>query len=108
MSRNGWCFNTELFLCQVNHFQMCSEPICERIFSTFHYSFMKEVHKCAPVAICSCLFMIRIILADDSIMPESFKDMNLDVMSKNGNKIVIQRTADVIHLAKKYRFFFKD
>lgn len=52
--------------------------------------------------------MIRIILADDSIMPESFKDLNLDVMSKNGNKTVTQRTADVIRLAKKYRFFFKE
>lgn len=69
---------------------------------------MEEIHKYAPVAICLCLFMIRIILADDSIMPENFKDMNMDVLSNNCNAVVIQRTADVLRLAQKYNFFFKN
>lgn len=68
---------------------------------------MKEIYKYAPVAIYLCLSMIRIILADDSIMPEHFRDINMDILSKNGNQAVIQRTADVIRLAQKFNFFFR-
>ncbi|KAM7342403.1 uncharacterized protein ACRADG_009844 isoform 1-T2 [Cochliomyia hominivorax] len=71
-------------------------------------NFREEVHKYASGAICQSLFMIRIILADDSIMPDNFEDMNMDVLTKNVNEIVIQRTADVIRLAQKFKFFFKE
>lgn len=68
---------------------------------------MKEIYKYAPVAIYLCLCMIRIILADDSIMPENFRDINMDLLSKYDNKAVTQRTADVLRLAQKFNFFFK-
>ncbi|XP_065369198.1 uncharacterized protein LOC135961600 [Calliphora vicina] len=98
----------ELFLLYYNSFIKCLNSVGSSTKNYSFESFLEEIHKYAPIAICLCLFMIRIILADDSIMPESFKDMNMDVLCKNGNQTVTQRTADVIRLAQKYKFFFRD
>ncbi|KAM7352836.1 uncharacterized protein ACRADG_005201 isoform 1-T2 [Cochliomyia hominivorax] len=80
--------------------------------STIQYSFvgfMKEIHNCAPVEICHALFMTKIILADNSTMPDNYKDINMDVLSRNvGKKNITEKTADIIRIAQKYKFFYKD
>lgn len=69
---------------------------------------MKELHKCAGIEICHALFMTKIILADNSTMPDDYKDINMDVLSRNvGKKNITEKTADIIRIAQKYRFFDK-
>ncbi|XP_005181822.1 uncharacterized protein LOC101893585 [Musca domestica] len=71
--------------------------------------FMKEIHRSAPVEICHATFMTKIILADNSTMPDDFKDMNMEVMSKNvGGKKIKEKIAAMIRLAEKYRLLYKD
>ncbi|XP_075153682.1 uncharacterized protein LOC142227167 [Haematobia irritans] len=76
--------------------------------STDQYSlvgFMKEISRCAPIEICHAIFMTKIILADNSTMPDDYKDMGMDVMSKNvGRKEISEKTAHIIRLAEKFKF----
>ncbi|XP_013103701.2 uncharacterized protein LOC106084516 [Stomoxys calcitrans] len=69
--------------------------------------FMKEIHRCAPIEICHAVFMAKIILADNSTMPDDYKDMGMDVMSKNlGGKEISEKIGHIIRLAEKYKFLF--
>ncbi|XP_023297100.2 uncharacterized protein LOC111679738 [Lucilia cuprina] len=101
-------YTNELFLLYYNSLIKCLNSVGISTKPYSFESFLSEIHKYAPVAICLVLFMIRIILADDSIMPDNFNDVNMEVLSKNGNQTVTRRTADVIRLAQKYDFFFRD
>lgn len=70
---------------------------------------MKEIIKCAPIEICHALFMTKIILADNSTMPDDYKDVNMDVLSRNvGKKNITEKTADIIRLSQKYKLFYRD
>ncbi|XP_023307518.2 uncharacterized protein LOC111689277 [Lucilia cuprina] len=84
-----------------------SVNVCTEEYS--FVGFMKEIHNCAPIEICHALFMTKIILADNSTIPEDYKDINMDVLSRNvGVKKITEKTANIIRIAQKYRFFYKD
>ncbi|KAI9585535.1 uncharacterized protein LOC119632912 [Glossina fuscipes] len=74
-----------------------------------YVGFLKEVHKRAPIQIATALFMVKIILADHSTLPDDYKDLDLSVMSKNvGKENITKRTSDIIRLAEKYNFFLSN
>jgi len=69
-------------------------------------SFLHEVQRVAPLEIPHALFMTKVILADSSTMPADFKDIDLNVLSKNaGVDAIVQRMSDIIRLCKKFKFF---
>ncbi|XP_059221383.1 uncharacterized protein LOC106084485 [Stomoxys calcitrans] len=78
--------------------------------STEQYSFvgfMKEVHNHAPVQIFHAVFLTKIILADNSTMPDDYRDIGMAVINQNvGIKEVSERTADIIRLTEKFRLLY--
>ncbi|XP_073827322.1 uncharacterized protein [Musca autumnalis] len=71
--------------------------------------FMKEIHRSAPVEICHATFMTKILLADNSTMPDDYKDMDMNVMSKNvGGKKIKEKIIEIIRLAEKFKLLYKD
>uniref|UniRef100_A0A1A9UMI8 CHK domain-containing protein n=1 Tax=Glossina austeni TaxID=7395 RepID=A0A1A9UMI8_GLOAU len=96
----------ELISLYYQSFLSCLNSLKIPTESYSYVGFLKEVHKQAPIEIATALFMVKIILADHSTLPDDYKDLDLSVMSKNvGKEHIIKRTSDIIRLAEKYNFF---
>ncbi|XP_061390617.1 uncharacterized protein LOC133325934 [Musca vetustissima] len=71
--------------------------------------FMKEIHRGAPIEICHATFMTKIILADNSTLPDDYKDMNMEVIGKNvGGKKIKEKITQIIRLAEKFKLLYKE
>uniref|UniRef100_A0A1A9WZX5 CHK domain-containing protein n=1 Tax=Glossina brevipalpis TaxID=37001 RepID=A0A1A9WZX5_9MUSC len=96
----------ELILLYYQSFLMCLESLKISTDDYSYVGFLKEVHKQAPIEMAAALFMLKIILADHSTLPDDYKDVDMSVMSKNlGKENITKRTSDIIRLAEKYNFF---
>ncbi|XP_017843919.2 uncharacterized protein LOC108600703 [Drosophila busckii] len=79
--------------------------VCTKAYS--FESFMAEVQRVAHLQIPHALFMVKVVLADNSTLPSEFKDMDMSVLSKNrGKETILNKVADIMHLAKKFNFFY--
>lgn len=66
--------------------------------------FLNEVRRVGPIEIPHPIFMTKVILADNSTLPEDFKDVDMSVLSKNrGLKTITKRMEDILRLAKKFK-----
>ncbi|CAD6998414.1 uncharacterized protein LOC101454585 [Ceratitis capitata] len=66
--------------------------------------FVNEVRRVGPIEISHPLFMTKVILADNSTLPEDFKDMDMSILSKNrGLKTITKRMSDILRVAKKFK-----
>ncbi|XP_061386963.1 uncharacterized protein LOC133321912 [Musca vetustissima] len=71
--------------------------------------FMKEIHRSAPIEICHATFMTKIILADNSTLPDDYKDVNMEVIGKNvGGKKIKEKITQIIRLAEKFKLLYKE
>uniref|UniRef100_A0A0A1WUS5 Calcium and calcium/calmodulin-dependent serine/threonine-protein kinase n=1 Tax=Zeugodacus cucurbitae TaxID=28588 RepID=A0A0A1WUS5_ZEUCU len=75
--------------------------------NTDEYSFdgfLNEVRRVGPIEIPHPIFMTKVILLDNSTLPEDFKDVDMSILSKNrGLKTITQRIEDILRLAKKFK-----
>ncbi|XP_049317347.1 uncharacterized protein LOC105229305 isoform X1 [Bactrocera dorsalis] len=66
--------------------------------------FLNEVRRVGPIEIPHPIFMTKVILADNSTLPEDFKDLDMTILSKNrGLHTITKRMEDVLRLAKKFK-----
>ncbi|XP_054744206.1 uncharacterized protein LOC129248610 isoform X1 [Anastrepha obliqua] len=69
-------------------------------------SFLSEVRRVGPIEIPHPIFMTKIILADNSTLPDDFKDVDISFLSKNrGLKAVTDRMEDIVRVAKKFKIY---
>ncbi|XP_016968670.1 uncharacterized protein LOC108036834 [Drosophila biarmipes] len=69
--------------------------------------FLEEVQRTAHMQLPHAIFMMKVILADNSTIPENFEDVNLSVMSKNtGIKTIVTKFEAILRLAKKFNIFY--
>ncbi|XP_036327743.1 uncharacterized protein LOC118740355 [Rhagoletis pomonella] len=69
-------------------------------------SFLNEVLRVAPIEFPHPLVMTKVILADNSTLPEDFKDLDISVITKNrGLDTIIKRMEDILRLGKKFKLY---
>ncbi|KAH8412146.1 hypothetical protein KR009_000092 [Drosophila setifemur] len=75
--------------------------------SSYTYEgFLEEVQRVAHLQIPHAIFMMRVILADNSTLPKEYKDVDLKVMSKNtGIKTILKHYEAILRLGKKFNIF---
>ncbi|XP_017004717.2 uncharacterized protein [Drosophila takahashii] len=77
---------------------------------TSNYSleiFLEEVKRTAYIQLPHAIFMMKVILADNSTIPENFKDVDFSVLSKNtGIKTIVAKFDAILRLAKKFNIFY--
>ncbi|XP_017046188.1 uncharacterized protein LOC108091478 [Drosophila ficusphila] len=72
-----------------------------------HEKFMKEVQEVAHLQLPHAIFMMKVILADSSTIPENFKDVDLSMLSKNtGIKSIVTKFEAILRLGKKFNIFY--
>ncbi|EDV30802.1 uncharacterized protein Dana_GF15043 [Drosophila ananassae] len=70
-------------------------------------AFLAEVQRVAHIQLPHAIFMMKVILADNSTIPDDFKDVDLSVLSKNtGIKTILSHYEAVLRLAKKFKVFY--
>ncbi|KAH8244581.1 hypothetical protein KR038_007337 [Drosophila bunnanda] len=68
--------------------------------------FLEEVQRVAHLQLPHALFMMKVILADNSTMPDDYKDMDFSVLSKNtGIKTIVTKFEAILRLGKKFNIF---
>ncbi|XP_020799093.1 uncharacterized protein LOC110176935 [Drosophila serrata] len=68
--------------------------------------FLKEVQRVAHLQLPHALFMMKVILADNSTIPDDYKDMDFSVLSKNtGIKTIVTKFDSILRLGKKFNIF---
>ncbi|XP_055839852.1 uncharacterized protein LOC129907564 [Episyrphus balteatus] len=68
--------------------------------------FMEEMHGIAPVQFHHAMFMSRVLLAEETNLPEDFKDYDLKTLKKPPPEALLQKLRDVTKLAQKFGFFW--
>ncbi|KAH8237856.1 hypothetical protein KR032_003995 [Drosophila birchii] len=69
--------------------------------------FLEEVQRVAHMQIPHALFMMKVILADNSTIPDDYKDMDFTVLSKNtGIKTIVTKFEAILRLGKKFNIFY--
>ncbi|KAH8353396.1 hypothetical protein KR084_010732 [Drosophila pseudotakahashii] len=69
--------------------------------------FLEEVKRTAYIQLPHAIFMMKVILADNSTIPENFKDVDFSVLSKNtGIKTIVAKFDAILRLAKKFNIFY--
>ncbi|XP_017065565.2 uncharacterized protein LOC108104171 [Drosophila eugracilis] len=69
--------------------------------------FLEEVQRTAHIQIPHAIFMMKVILADNSTLPEDYKDVDFTVMTKNtGVKTIVTKFEAIMRLGKKFNIFF--
>ncbi|XP_017126455.1 uncharacterized protein LOC108145501 [Drosophila elegans] len=69
--------------------------------------FLNEVQKVAHIQLPHAIFMMKVILADNSTIPEDFKDVDFSVLSKNtGVKTIVTKFEAILRLGKKFNIFY--
>ncbi|KAH8329494.1 hypothetical protein KR074_011908 [Drosophila pseudoananassae] len=70
-------------------------------------AFLAEVQRLAHIQLPHAIFMMKVILADNSTIPDDFKDVDLSVLSKNtGIKTILAHYEAILRLAKKFKVFY--
>ncbi|XP_068141602.1 LOW QUALITY PROTEIN: uncharacterized protein [Drosophila tropicalis] len=76
---------------------------------TSNYSFdafQAEVQKKAHIQVPHAVFMMKVVMADSSTIPDDYKDVDLTVISKNrGSKKIMDKLSEILRLAKKFNIF---
>ncbi|XP_037711092.1 uncharacterized protein LOC119548078 [Drosophila subpulchrella] len=68
--------------------------------------FFDEVQQTAHIQLPHAIFMMKVILADITTMPENFKDVDFSVLSKNtGIKTIVTKFEAILRLGKKFNIF---
>ncbi|XP_055919220.1 uncharacterized protein LOC129951204 isoform X2 [Eupeodes corollae] len=95
-----------LLSCYYSEFIKCLERTkCK----TDEYSFEKflaEMERIAPVQIHHAVFMARVLLAEETSLPEDFKDIDLAMLKKPPSTALLQKLRDIVRLAQKFEFFW--
>ncbi|XP_016979361.1 uncharacterized protein LOC108044746 [Drosophila rhopaloa] len=69
--------------------------------------FLEEVQKVAHFQLPHAIFMMKVILADNSTIPDDYKDVDFSVLSKNtGIKTIVTKFEAILRLAKKFNIFY--
>ncbi|KAH8333666.1 hypothetical protein KR059_002020 [Drosophila kikkawai] len=69
--------------------------------------FLDEVQRVAYLQLPHAFFMMKVILADNSTIPDDYKDMDFSVLSKNtGIKTIVTKFEAILRLGKKFNIFF--
>ncbi|KAH8279567.1 hypothetical protein KR018_001733 [Drosophila ironensis] len=70
-------------------------------------AFLDEVQKVAHLQLPHAIFMMRVVMADSSTLPEDYKDVDFSVLSKNtGLKTILAKYEAILRLAKKFNIFY--
>lgn len=61
----------------------------------------------AHIQLPHAIFMMKVILADSTTIPDDFKDVDFSVLSKNtGIKTILAHYEAILRLAKKFKVFY--
>ncbi|XP_002087381.3 uncharacterized protein LOC6526259 [Drosophila yakuba] len=76
--------------------------------SNYSYElFLEEVQQTAHLQLPHAIFMMKVILADNSTIPEDYKDVDFSVLTKNtGAKTIVTKFAAILRLGKKFNIFY--
>lgn len=69
--------------------------------------FLEEVQRVAHLQLPHAIFMMKVILADNSTIPDDYKDVDFSVLSKNtGVKTIVTKFGAILRLGKKFNVFY--
>ncbi|EDX03176.1 uncharacterized protein LOC6730410 [Drosophila simulans] len=69
--------------------------------------FLNEVQQTAHVQLPHAIFMMKVILADNSTIPKDYKDVDFSVLTKNtGAKTIVTKFEAILRLGKKFNIFY--
>lgn len=69
--------------------------------------FLEEVQQTAHVQLPHAIFMMKVILADNSTIPKDYKDVDFSVLTKNtGAKTIVTKFEAILRLGKKFNIFY--
>ncbi|KAH8282181.1 hypothetical protein KR054_006038 [Drosophila jambulina] len=68
--------------------------------------FLEEVQRVAHLQLPHALFMMKVILAENSTIPADYKDVDFSVLTKNtGIKTIVAKFEAILRLGKKFNIF---